>query len=61
MITALESCFQADKGGDLGDLSQSDITDLHKQYAGDLLHDKRFIFGKYAVSKLGNVCTNLSF
>jgi hypothetical protein len=44
---------------DNSDLSEA-ITELRRDYAQDLLDDKKFFFGKCIVSSDGTVCT-LSF
>jgi hypothetical protein len=46
-ITNLEQDFCANTEETIYDITPAEISQLRKEYAEDLLHDKKFIFGKY--------------
>jgi hypothetical protein len=51
----VENDFQTSTAETIYNISQTEIIQLRKAYAEDLLKDKEFIFGRYTVSREGEV------
>jgi uncharacterized protein YgiM (DUF1202 family) len=58
-IGYVDDDFRADNDiSESTDLTQAEISELREQYAKDRLADKKFIFGKYAISN-GKLCISI--